>query len=95
MREEGWSEEGVRKEGVSGEGGREWWAVRGGEAGVGSGGKLLDPRRGLQVVVVGADHPLWWLALSMSSLSFVVVILHRFQVVVMGSYHCSSWWVLD
>ena len=33
MRKGGGSEEGVRKERVSGEGGREWWAVRGGRQG--------------------------------------------------------------
>jgi len=33
VRKGGGSEEGVRKEGVSGEGGREWWAVRGGGRG--------------------------------------------------------------
>jgi len=67
----------------------------GGEAGVGSEGKLLGPHRCLRVVVVGTDHPLWWSALSMSSSSFVVVVLCCFWVVVMGSYHHSSWWAPD
>ena len=91
MRKGGGSEEGVRKEGVSGEGGREWWAVRGG----GREGKLLGPRRRLHVVVVCADRPSWWSALSVSSLSFVVVVLHHFRVVVVGSYCRSSWWALN
>ena len=61
---------------------------------MGSEGKLLGPHRHLRVVV-GADRPLWWSALSVSLLSFVMVILHRFQVVVMGSYCHSLWWALD
>jgi len=62
---------------------------------VGSEGKLLGPHHHLRVVVVGADRPSWWSALSMSLSSFVVVILCRFQVVVVGSYRRSSWWALD
>jgi len=62
---------------------------------VGSEGKLLGPHRRLRMVVVGADCPLWWSALSVSSSLFVVVILHHFQVVVVGSYCRSSWWALD
>jgi len=62
---------------------------------VGSEGKLLGPHHRLQVVVVGADCPSWWLALGVSLSLFVMVVLHRFWVVVVGSYRRSSWWALD
>ena len=61
---------------------------------MGSEEKLLGPRRCLRVVV-GADHLSWWSVLGVSLSSFVVVVLHRFWVVVVGSYHRSSWWALD